>query len=314
MLERNPALKGILLASVTSIFWGVLAIFLKVAVKVINPYSIVWIRFLISFIMLSAWFLYTDPQKLRILIRPPILLLLGAFFLAVNFIGYMQGVKYSGPENAQIIIQLGPILLAAGGVIFFRERLSIRQFAGFILAGAGLLLFYGDQYQHSLVTKTDYLVSVYYTVVAAIAWAIYGIFQKKLVRTWHPQQLNLVIYGLPILMLFPFIHMGDFSGLNFSMWMIVAFLALNTLIAYGAFAACLKYIDVNQASIIVALNPIITFISMALLSWLNVAWIQVENITLYGFIGAALVLAGAVLAVMPRKMHQELKKQKAFQR
>lgn len=300
MLDRNPALKGIILASITAIFWGVLAIALKVAVSIIDPYSIVWIRFLFAFVMLVLWFLYTDRKKLNILVKPPFILVLGTFFLAVNFIGYMQGVKLSGPENAQIIIQLGPILLAAGGVIFFKEKLSFRQFMGFVIAGIGLFLFYGDQYDNSITSKEDYIASVYYLVVAAVSWAIYGVFQKKLVQRWPSQQLNLVIFGFPVLIFIPFTDFPVFTGLDIPTWLLIAFLGISTIIPYGAFSASLKYIEANKAGIIIALNPIITFIVMAILGWMNVKWIAIEKITWYGFFGAGLVIVGAILAILPR--------------
>jgi drug/metabolite transporter (DMT)-like permease len=301
LLERNPSLKGILLACITAICWGVLAIALKVAVTILNPYSIVWIRFLFAFISMVIWFILTDRDKLKILLRPPLLLLAGAFFLAMNFIGYMQGIKLSGPENAQIIIQLGPILLAAAGVFFFRERLSLRQFTGFIIAGAGLFLFYGDQYDNATANKSDYLFSVYFLLFAAVSWTIYAIFQKKLIRKWPSQQLNLVIFGFPVLLFLPLTDFKGFGNLDWSMWLIVLFLGINTIVAYGAFAACLKYIEANKASIIITLNPIITFLVIGVLSWMKVKWIEPEKVTFLGFAGAFLVIIGAVLAVMPGK-------------
>lgn len=301
MLDKNPTLKGILLASITAAFWGVLAIFLKYTVKYIHPYSIVWFRYLVAFLAMVTWFSITDRKRLGIIIRPPLLLLAGAFFLGLNYIGYMQGVHFSGPENSQILIQLGPILLAAAGIIFFKERLSFRQFMGFMLAGIGLYIFFNDQAGHSIVSKSDYRLSVMYLVMAAVSWSVYAIFQKKLVRTWPSQQLNLVIFGLPVLLFLPFVNFSDFSNLSIKMWLILLFLGMNTVIAYGAFAACLKYIEANKASIIITLNPIITFIVMAVLTWLDIKWITRENITIFGFVGAAFVLSGAILAILPKK-------------
>ncbi len=301
MLEKNPALKGILLAGTTALFWGVLAIILKYTVAYVHPYSIVWIRYLIAFLAMMAWFLVTDKKKLSIIARPPVLLLAGAFFLAMNYIGYMQGITYSGPENAQILIQLGPILLAVAGIVFFRERLSFRQFIGFMVTGIGLVLFFRDQFSHAIVSKSNYRISVIYIVFAAISWSIYAVFQKKLVRTWPSQQLNLVIFGLPVLLFLPFVQFSDFVNLSFYKWLILLFLGMNTVIAYGAFAACLKYIEANKASIIITLNPIITFLVIAILTQWNVKWISRENVTIFGFIGAAFVLTGAILAIMPKR-------------
>ena len=63
--------KGILYASITALLWGFLAIALKVAVKEVNPHTIVWFRFVIAFVILSFWHAVYKPKELKILIRPP---------------------------------------------------------------------------------------------------------------------------------------------------------------------------------------------------------------------------------------------------
>jgi len=92
-------------------------------------------------------------------------------------------------------------------------------------------------------------------------------------------------------------NFSQFEGLSIIQWILLIFLGINTLIAYGSLAAALKYIEANKVSIIITLNPIITFVAMFVLDLLNVAWIDPENINFYGFIGALAVLAGVILAV-----------------
>jgi hypothetical protein len=45
MINPETRYIGIIYALITSVFWGFLAIALKMAVNIINPYSIVWFRF-----------------------------------------------------------------------------------------------------------------------------------------------------------------------------------------------------------------------------------------------------------------------------
>ena len=62
-----------------------------------------------------------------------------------------------------------------------------------------------------------------------------------------------------------------------------------------------KYIEANKISVIVTLNPIITFAAMAVIGSMSVDWIDAEVTTIYGVIGALIVVIGAVLVVLPKK-------------
>ncbi len=301
MIDPDKRYLGILFATITAFFWGFLAIALKVAVNFISPFNIVWFRFLIAFLFLALFFFFSNPDKLKIMARPPIILIIAAVCLGLNYIGFMQGIHYTTPGNTQIIIQLGPILLAVVGVVIYKESLSIRQLAGFVLAGLGFLIFYNDQISNLLTDKEAFNIGILYTVFGALCWVIYAGFQKKLVQHWDTQQLNLVIYGLPVILFLPTVSFGQFSGLALWQWALLVFLGLNTLIAYGSLAAAFKYVEANKVSIIITLNPIITFILMAIMAELEVKWINPEVLSLYGIGGALLVMTGAVLAVMKSK-------------
>ena len=48
-------IKGILYAGITALCWGVLAIVLKVADRMVELFIIVWVRFIFAFFMLALW-------------------------------------------------------------------------------------------------------------------------------------------------------------------------------------------------------------------------------------------------------------------
>ena len=115
----NDRKKGIILSLITTLMWGLLAIALKVAVSKVPSATIVWLRYSMAFSALFVWFLLTNRKELIIMVRPPWQLIVATLALAVNYIGFMLGVKYTSPSNAQVIIQVGPILLALAGIYFF---------------------------------------------------------------------------------------------------------------------------------------------------------------------------------------------------
>jgi drug/metabolite transporter (DMT)-like permease len=300
-LNMTHSTKGILLAATTAIMWGVLAIALKIALNYIDSYTIVWWRFTASFLTLAVFMGIRNPRSLNILKRPPWLLLLAGLLLGINFIGFQQGVFYSGPAVTQIIIQAGPVLLALTGFLFFKEVVTTVRITGFILAAIGFFFFYQAQLE-SLPSKTDLQTGVLWTLIGALTWTGYAIINKVMVRKTPPMQVNLILYGLPMLLYIP---LADFGALfqfhSVAIWLLFLFLAFNTLLAYGSLSMALKYTEANKISIIVTLNPIITFILLEILLWGNVHWFDSPAMAPLAYVGAIIVLAGAVLAVGARK-------------
>lgn len=294
----NPRLKGILFASVTASLWGVLAIALKVSLSGLSPVDVTWFRFSAAFILLLIYFVIGKPRQLAVLIRPPLLLIVAALSLGLNYLGYITGLNYTSPIIAQIFIQIGPVLLAVSGFVIYKEKITFRQLTGLLLVLFGLTVFYHEQVKLQIDHKHLLNRGVIWVIIGAVAWAGYAISQKKLVRNHPPMQLNLFLFGLPALLYLPFVHFSKMRGLSTGEWALLIFLGVNTLVAYGALAMALKYLEANKISVIITLNPIITFIIMAYLGYIGVTWIQHEHFNLIIFAGAAIVMLGAILTVI----------------
>jgi drug/metabolite transporter (DMT)-like permease len=281
----------------TALLWGFLAIALKVSLLDFDPITVVWFRFMMSSVCLFFIFLARRPKYLMILKRPPLLLILAGIGLGGNYIGYLKGIQMTTPSNAQVIIQFAPMLLALVGVLVYKEKMTWVQVVGYILAIGGFYLFYSDQFT-KMGGNASYQTGVMWTIFGASSWVIYASLQKYLVRFHPPQSLNLIIYLVPAIALIPFVDFPGFLKLDFSSWMLMLFLGANTLLAYGALAEAFKNTEANKVGIIITLNPIITFIIMALLTVWEVSWITQEHFSWYGLLGAAFILGGAILAIV----------------
>lgn len=296
--RMSDSTKGLMLAAVCALMWGILAIALKVALNYVDAYTIVWWRFTASFVFLVLWFLIKRRKSLAILRRPPWMLLLAGLLLGINFIGFMQGVNYAGPAVSQVIIQAGALTLALAGFLFFKESLTRLRAFGFLLALTGFIFFYYQQLTGVAYGGREFQTGVIWTLVGAWSWTGYAILNKLLVKKMEPSQVNLILYGLPMLMYLPF---ADFHTLfaphTIVIWLLLIFLALNTIVAYGALSMALKYTEANRISIIVTLNPIITFILLEVLLWFDVHWFESPPMAPLAYVGAVMVLAGAVLAI-----------------
>ena len=296
----NTRKKGLLLAVYTALLWGILAVELKVTFAWIDSLSVVWIRFFIAFIMLLIWVLLTEKNNFAIFKKPPPLIFLTAIFLGLNYYGFMEGVHYTSPSNAQIFIQIGPVGFAFVGIFIYREKVTWRTFAGLSLVLLGLFIFYYNQLSGFKGFEGQYKKGILMVIAGAICWTIFASLQKKLVKTWDANQLNLMIYGFCSILFLPLTDFSRLVHLNFFQWLILISLGLNTVLSYGFLALAIKYAEANKVSVIITLNPIITFIIMAILGAIGVNWIAPEHFNIYSITGAVAVIGGAIITILSR--------------
>ncbi len=287
--------KGIICASITAFFWGFLAIALKVAVRAVDPVTVVWFRFVFAFLILAVWQALKKPSSFLIFKKPPLLLWIAAIGLSWNYMAYMLGIHYTTPSNAQLFIQTGPIMLALAGFVFFKEKIKKNQIFGFALAILGLLFFYRDQLSAFFDSRGSYNMGVLFVLTSAMAWATYAILQKKLVIQYNTESLNLFLFGFPALIYIPFVQFQPLWQLHYTWWFLLFFLGANTFIAYTCLAKALKYTEANKVSVIIIVNPVITFLTMGILTYLDVTWVAHERFSIITILGASLVITGAFL-------------------
>lgn len=261
-----------------------------------GPINIVWYRFTLAFLILFIYALVFKRQAIRDVTPPPLWALFSGAMLAFNYFGYMKGVELGGPNLTQILIQMGPLMLALAGVVFFKERLSQIQFLGVIISILGYSLFYYQKWTE-LKQGGDILWASLVIFFAAFCWASYAVAQKKLKESYEGISLNIVTYGLASLVFLPFVQWHSFTGLSLASWGLIIFLGMNTVIAYGCLIEAFKYLPANQVSVIITLNPILTLIITYLLYFFNIPLIDYDILTVSGYIGALCVVLGAVIVI-----------------
>lgn len=292
--------KGVYFAAFTAFLWGFLAIALKIALNTLPPLTVTWFRFAIAFVVLLAYYLFFDKKKLRIIFKPPKLAIFAALCLGFNYVGYIAGINLTSPSIGQIFIQAGPALLALSGFLIFKEKVNIRQGIGLIIVLIGLTIFYNEQIVNVAGGLKEYKLGVALILFGALAWSGYAVFNKVAVKSNNPMQLNLILFGLPALLLMPTVGFEKLPELSLNYWLLLVFLGLNTLGAYGALAYALKYLEANKISVIITVNPLITLAVMAWLSKKQVSWIAPETFTLITLFGAITVIVGVVLTVLKK--------------
>lgn len=293
----NDNRKGALYALFTASLWGFMAIILKVITYELPPVTVVWFRFAAAFLILATWTIIFRRKDFKIFLHPPFLLILAALFLAGNYTGFIAGIKYVSPSSSQVFIQIAPVSFAFSGILIFREHVNWRHILGFILVLAGIGLFYSEQLRDLSSGADHFTLGMILVLAGGLSWAAFATAQKALLKTIGPNQLNLFVYGSCALALAPLVKFSQLAGMPVVNWYILIYLGLNTVLAYGSLSMAIKLTEATRVSVIITLNPIITFVTMAILTRLQVSWIEPESFSLVSIFGALSVLGGAILVI-----------------
>lgn len=293
---------GLLLASVTALFWSTLPISLKLVLEQVDAWTITWIRFVSAAVALALWLAlrhglaaYRGHGR-----RIWWMMLVAAVMLTGNFVGYLFGIEYTTPANAQLLIQAAPLLLALGGVLVFRERFSAVQWSGLTLVAIGLLGFSLDQSRQTQGIAQNYALGALIVFGAALVWAIYALLQKQLLNHLGSQHLLLFIYAVASLLLLPMARPTTLLTLDALHGWALFYCCLNTIGAYGAFAEALAHWQASRVGVVLALTPMLAVAAIAAFSWLRPGLVRAEQIALLGWCGVALVVFGSVLVSVAR--------------
>ncbi len=294
--------KGLGAALATAGTWSLLAILLKFALHYADSYTIVCYRMAVAFLTLLLWFLFKGKTKeLGVFKTRPGLLLIASLCLAANYVGFMQGIHYTSPANAQIFIQIGPLFLALSGLYFFKESLSRKQWMGLSLCLVGFGLFFLDRMDKFHSDSSRFFIGLAWIVMAALLWAVFASLQKYLLTWWKSSQINIYIYLVATLVYLPLLDWQSLMELPWSIHLLYIFLGLNTIVAYGFLAIALKYLPATQVSPILTTNPLLTLVFITIIDAMNWGFIPRDPIGLKGYLGAIIAILGVRFVILKKK-------------
>ena len=301
MDTKQQAGLGIFLALTTTVFWGALPIAMKQVLEVMEPYTIVWYRFMMAAIGLGI-ILASRRQlpslKLFRQRRWLVLLIVATCGLLGNFIFFSSSLQYLSPTTSQVIGQLSPVGMMVASVLILKERMRITQVIGAGMLICGLLLFFNTSLHEIFTRLTDYTLGVALGVCAAVVWVSYGVAQKVLLRRMASQQILLLLYTLCAIALFPLAKPAVIFQLNGWQFACLLFCGVNTLVGYGALAEAMARWQAAQVSALVTLTPLFTLFFSILLA---LAWpdmFAAPSLNFVGYVGAFVVVAGAMFSAI----------------
>jgi drug/metabolite transporter (DMT)-like permease len=278
-----------LLILLAIIFWGTSFVATKTVLNEIKPVTIIILRLILAVILLTSIALYTK-RRFSLNLKSHgwifILALVAVFHLWIQ----VTGLQYTTAANTGWIIGTAPIFMAILGFVFYKERITLLQFAGILVALAGLLLLIGkgDITNIGLIeNKGDLLV-----LGSAFTWGVYSMVNKKISLSYSPLMTILYLFLMMAVIIIPFnLNKENISSvINLSpvSWMWILFLGIFCSgIAYVIWAQALRDMESAKVGAFLYFEPLVTVIA---------AWFFLqEEITLLMIFSGLLITAGVFI-------------------
>lgn len=300
MTEENWT-KGLLLSLITVLFWSTLPISLKISLAATDALTLTWFRFLTAGLITLVILLSRNKLAEFKRLSPNQWTWLGvaALMLIANYVFFLIGMDMTSPANAQVFIQMAPLLMTLGGVLIFRESFSKMQMLGAMSIIIGLALFFKDQLQQ--IISSDYTLGIWVMFAAALTWAIYALIQKKLAMVLSSQSILFFIYIFATVVLFFWSDFSDYQSITSIQWWAIAYACINTVIAYGAFAEALNHWNASRVGMVLALTPVITLFFINAFAYMFPHLLSSEAIQTVGYVGVVFIVCGSMLASLKKQ-------------
>lgn len=289
--------RGVLLSLTTAVLWGILPIVLKVLLEGMDAFTIVWYRFLGATFFLSIFIArrYGVSPVVKFRGFSVVLTLITILGLGVNYVTYALGIRYTSPGISVVLIQIAPIFMLLGGIFIFRERFRPFQWGGLGILILGMVLFFNRRFGELLSGINNLSIGAGIIVLSALFWAAYALAQKQLLRYFPSEIIMVRIYIGGTLLFLPLARPEQILALDPVRLGLLAFCALNTLVAYGCFSEALDHLEASRVSLVVAVTPLVTLAAAAAGATLFPRFVSPEKLNLASLLGAFLVVAGSML-------------------
>ena len=303
MKKQKPWL-GFSLALLATMTWGSLPVIAQQALKAVDAPTLVWVRFLVASLVLFVLLGLTGklPRPSEFSRQTLFLLVLGIIGISANFVLVAMGLHYISPTTTQVLWQLSPFTMILVGVGVFKEAFTHWQKIGLMLLLTGLAMFFNDKFGE-LFSLGSYAVGVMMAASGSMIWVCYGVAQKLLSKHFNSQQILLMIYFCSSFVFLPFAEPSQIAHIgNPFLWGCFIYCCLNTLIGYGSFGEALNHWDASKVSIATTLIPVFTMIFSTIGHHLAPDYFAASDMNIVSYVGAMVVVAGALLAVAGEKV------------
>lgn len=168
-------------AMITILCWSLAYVLTRLALQHFSALSLGFLRYAVASVALLI-ICFAAKMKLPAKRDIPWFILSGIAGFFLYMIAFNVGTSYVTAATSSVVLASVPVLTALLAVIFFREKLRIRQWAAIAVEFAGILV----------LTLYDAVFSanagVLWLLLAVLLLSIYNLLQRRLIRTYSALQ------------------------------------------------------------------------------------------------------------------------------
>lgn len=283
------------------IFWAFSFIWFKEANKALFPITIVFIRLVISVIIMTAFIFLTKRFRSINKEDRKLFLMLAFFEPFFYFIGESFGLTYVSATVGSVLISTIPVFATLGAWVIFRERLRAINYIGIIISFIGVVVFISNR-NGTLSFNVKGLMLMLLAVFSAVG---YNLTLSKLVGKYSPFYIVLIQNAIGAILFLPLFLILDYRSfittrLTFSILLPVFELAIFASCgAFILFAYSVSRMGVTKANVFTNTIPIFT----ALFAF----FILGEKLSIQNMLGMAIVITGIFLSQLNGKKEKPVK-------
>lgn len=292
---RKEWLGAISLALAASI-WGGMYVVSKYALGYIEPFTLVWMRYAVAFIVLfTAWSLFGREQVRREDWR---------WIALVGVIGYVAsisfqfiGTKLSDAHTGSLVTAATPAFMVLFARLILKERLTPVKIGSLILATLGVIIVVGWH------VDGTYLIGSLVLVGAAVTWALMSVYVKVASQTVSSLTITTFAIGIAFVLMTPLMGLEvvqsgvpDMTGV---LWLSVLYVGIiSTAGAFFFWNKGLELMDASVGSLFFFFQPLVG----GYLGWL----VLDEQLDRNFFIGAACIVTAVTWSTLAERRQKRV--------
>ncbi|NVK36298.1 MAG: DMT family transporter [Gammaproteobacteria bacterium] len=288
----SNTLRAHLALIISMTLWGSSFIALKIAVTDMPPMIVVFLRMCVAALAFIVMALWLKPKISYQKGDWKLLFGMALFEPCLYFLFEAKALQYTSAGQAGLVTALLPLMVAVAAFFIFKERNTLKQWLGFVVALSGVLwmsLKTADSEQ-----APNALLGNFLELMAMVMAVGYTLLVKKLVSRYSAFVVTAMQGLVGSVFFFPLAMMSDWpEQVSLTTVSMIVYLGLVvTLGAYGLYNYSLQHVKTATAASYVNLLPITTlFFSMLLLG---------ERLVLQQWLAIGVIFLGVYLSREPK--------------
>lgn len=280
---------GPLLLTIAASSWGSLYVVCKVVLTVIEPMTLVWIRMVISSILLGIMSrALGESWKIKKKDMP--------IFLAIGLVGYVfsnwaqfYGTQLSSAQAGSVLTATSPIFMVIFAYFILHEKITWKKWLSVIMSTVGVIIIVG------IGNMQGGMMGGCILLLAAASWGLISVWVKQISDEYPTVVITMYCMIISAVCLTP-MELSTINSQTMQAVMapdvlaeIIYIILVPTTLAYYLWNKGLTMVDASTGGMYFFFQPV----TGTFLGWIFLG----ESIGLSFMIGTALILSGIILVV-----------------